>query len=112
MELKYGLISVDDHVQETPDTWTSYMSTQKWGDLIPHLEEQADGSQVWMVEGRAVDEDSVAQTGAIMADRNQTPRRWDEVPQAAYVPSQRLGAMDADGVDCQVLYPSVAGALR
>ena len=110
VELKYGLISVDDHVQETPDTWTNYMSTQKWGDLIPHLEEQADGSQVWMVEGRTVDVDSVAETGAIMADRNQTPRRWDQVPQAAYVPSQRLRAMDADGVDCQVLYPSVAGA--
>ena len=55
MELKYGLISVDDHVQETPDTWTNYMSTQKWENLIPHLEEQADGSQVWMVEGRTVE---------------------------------------------------------
>ena len=109
MELKHGLISVDDHVQETPETWSAYMSAQKWGDLIPHLEDREDGSQAWVVAGHRLDDRPLAETGALMPDRNQSPQRWEDVPAAAYDPAQRLRAMDADGVDCQVLYPSLSG---
>lgn len=109
MEIKYGLISVDDHVQETPDLWTSRMSKGQWGDRIPHLQDQEDGSQVWLVDGQKLNMEGVASAGALMADRNQEPQRWDEVPRAAYLPSERLRAMDADGVDYQVLYPTVPG---
>ena len=109
MELEHGLISVDDHVQETPETWSAYMSAQKWGDLIPHLEDREDGSQAWVVAGHRLDDRPLAETGALMPDRNQSPQRWEDVPAAAYDPAQRLRAMDADGVDCQVLYPSLAG---
>lgn len=45
MDLKYGLISADDHVQEHGEVWTRRMSREKWGDRIPHLESQSDGSQ-------------------------------------------------------------------
>ena len=110
MKLEHGLISVDDHVQETPETWSAYMSAQKWGDLIPHLEDREDGSQAWVVAGHRLDDRPLAETGALMPDRNQSPQRWEDVPAAAYDPAQRLRAMDADGVDCQVLYPSLAGA--
>ena len=109
MELEHGLISVDDHVQETPETWSAYMSDQKWGDLIPHLEDREDGSQAWVVAGHRLDDRPLAETGALMPDRNQSPQRWEDVPAAAYDPAQRLRAMDADGVDCQVLYPSLSG---
>ena len=109
MELKHGLISVDDHVQETPETWSAYMSAQKWGDLIPHLEDREDGSQTWVVAGCRLDDRPLAETGALMPNRNLSPQRWEDVPAAAYDPAQRLRAMDADGVDCQVLYPSLSG---
>src|SRR5262249_17689706 len=52
---------------------------------------------------------SAGRTGALMADRNSQPRHWSDVPPAAYVPSERLKAMDAAGIDYSVLYPSVAG---
>jgi predicted TIM-barrel fold metal-dependent hydrolase len=48
--------------------------------------------------------------GALMDDRTRVPQRWDEVPEAAYVPAKRLRAMDADGVAYSVLYPTVAGS--
>ena len=32
IELKFGAISTDDHVQEAPDTWTARMSKAQWGD--------------------------------------------------------------------------------
>ena len=80
MELEHGLISVDDHVQETPETWSAYMSAQKWGDLIPHLEDREDGSQAWVVAGHRLDDRPLAETGALMPDRNQSPQRWEDVP--------------------------------
>src|SRR5207249_4902927 len=34
---------------------------------------------------------------------------WSDVPRAAYVPEERLRAMDAGGIHYSVLYPTVAG---
>jgi predicted TIM-barrel fold metal-dependent hydrolase len=109
MELKYGFISADDHVQEHPEVWTARMSKTQWGDRIPHLERAADGSEAWVVDGKKVELRGVALAGAAMPDRARNPQRWAEVPKVAYVPSERLTAMDVDGVDYSVLYPSVAG---
>ena len=44
-----------------------------------------------------------------MADRNCEPSRWEDVPSGAYVPAERLKAMDSAGIDYSVLYPTVAG---
>jgi len=109
MNLKYGLISVDDHVQETPDVWTSRLSKSKWGDRIPHVESDSNGAERWVVDGKPVDLPGVAIAHAALSDRGCNTGRWDEVPESVYVPAERLKAMDADGVDYSVLYPSVAG---
>lgn len=104
-----SLISVDDHVQETPDLWSQRLSKSKWGDRIPHLATQPDGTQRWVADGQLLPLPGVGVSGALMADRNCTPQTWDEVPKAAYLPAERLRAMDADGVSRSVLYPTVAG---
>ncbi len=109
MEIKYGLISVDDHVQETPDLWTQRMSQAKWGDRIPRLAKRDDGTEQWVVDGQSLSLPGVALAGAGMPDRAREPQTWDEVPQLAYDPALRLQAMDADGVDYSVLYPTVSG---
>jgi predicted TIM-barrel fold metal-dependent hydrolase len=107
MQLKYGLISVDDHVQEPPDLWTSRLS-QPWGDRVPHVE-RTNGRERWVIEGRELLGGAIARAGAFMPDRTQEPRLWEEVPAAAYEPAARLKAMDAAGVDYSVLFPTVAG---
>ena len=109
MELKYGFISVDDHAQEHPEVWTQRLSKAQWSDRIPHIERQADGSEHWVVDGQKLPLPGVALAGAAMADRAHEPQRWEEVPRVAYVPAERLTAMDVDGVDYSVLYPTVAG---
>ena len=109
MELKYGFISADDHVQEHPEVWTKRMSKAKWGERIPHIERQPDGSDRWVVDGTKVDLSGVAIAGAAMPDRAREPQRWEEVPGVTYNPRERMAAMDVDGVDYSVLYPSVAG---
>lgn len=109
MSLKYGFISTDDHVQEHPQVWTSRMSRAQWGDRIPHIERRADGGERWVVDGRQVDLAGVALAGGTMPDRAHEPQRWEDVPAMAYQPAARLAAMDVDGVDYSVLYPSIAG---
>ena len=104
-----GLISVDDHVQEPPELWTRRLSNTRWADRVPHLETQPDGTQYWIVDGSALPLSGVGLTGALMDDRTRVPQRWEEVPEAAYLPEERLRAMDADGVAYSVLYPTVAG---
>jgi predicted TIM-barrel fold metal-dependent hydrolase len=105
--VKYGLISVDDFVLEPPDLWTSRLSRQDWGERIPHVEAQPDGTQRWVVDGRALPLTGVGGAGAVMRDRASEPRAWEAVPAAVYDPHERLRAMDADGVDYSVLYPMV-----
>jgi predicted TIM-barrel fold metal-dependent hydrolase len=109
VQLKYGFISVDDHVQEPPDLWTGRLSQGWWGGRVPHLERAADGAERWVVDGQVLLGGAVSTAGAFMPDRNGEPTRWDEVPPAAYLPAERLKVMDAAGVDYSVLYPTVAG---
>jgi predicted TIM-barrel fold metal-dependent hydrolase len=109
VELKYGLISVDDHVQEPPDLWTQRLSRSRWGDRIPHIARRKDGTEYWVVDGQELSGFGVASAGAAMPDRAREPQTWEDVPRLAYDPAARLHAMDADGVDYSVLYPIVAG---
>src|SRR5213593_2994719 len=96
-------ISVDDHVQEHPKVWTDRLG-KKWGDRAPHIE-----GERWVVDSAPLPLRGVAAPGALLADRAVEPQRWEDVPAAAYVPAERLKAMDVDGVDYSVLYPTVAG---
>jgi uncharacterized protein len=109
MELQYGLISADDHVQEHPHVWTTRMSREKWQDRIPHVARMADGSEAWLVDGRRISLSGVAVAGAAMADRRKEPNHWDDVPRAVFSAADRLKAMDMDGIDYSILYPSVSG---
>jgi len=108
MDLRYGLISVDDHVLEHPRVWEERLSRAKWGDRIPHVE-QSNGAEHWVVDGRTMPLTGRGSVGALLPDRASSPAHWSDVPPQAYDPSERLIAMDVDGVDVSVLYPTVAG---
>ncbi len=104
----YRFVSVDDHVLEHPTVWTDRLPAARWGERVPHLEEEPDGSQTWVVDGQRVP----LGPGSWRAAADQEPataRRFQDLPPAAYDPARRLEAMDADGVDVSVLYPTVAG---
>src|SRR4029453_129998 len=92
-----------------PEVWVKRMSKAKWDDRIPHVERQPDGTDRWVVDGKKVDLSGVAIAGAAMPDRAKEPQRWEDVPSVAYTPREGLAAMDVDGVDYSVLYPSIAG---
>jgi uncharacterized protein len=109
MASEIGFISADDHVQEHPEVWTQRLSKTRWGDRIPQLRRLENGTEGWVVDGRQLPLRGVARASALMPDRAREPLHWEEIPQVVYDAKERLRAMDADGVDYSVLYPSVAG---
>jgi predicted TIM-barrel fold metal-dependent hydrolase len=76
---------------------------------VDQLMRTSEGYEQWVVDGRVLLAGRTAEPGALLGDRNHVIRRWMDVPSAAYRPQDRLAAMDAAGVDCSVLYPTVAG---
>src|SRR5437016_9552336 len=88
-KLKYGLVSADDHVQETPDVWTSRLPS-KLKSRAPQIERQRDGSERWVLDGQVLLGGKVANVSALMPDRLKDPIRWEDVPAAAYNPAERL----------------------
>jgi uncharacterized protein len=110
MATENTFISVDEHVQETPEVWTKRLPHAKWGERVPHVETHADGGERWLIDGREIALNGVADCGAVMANRAKNPDRWLEVPLPVYDPKERLKAMDLAGIDYAVLYPTVAGS--
>ena len=111
MQIQHGLISADSHVVTEPNAFLSRMSKTKFGERIPQIKEfENKGAAVerWYVNGRPLRTRGVCNCPAVMGDpnRNLYPQRWDEVPAKAYVPTERLKALDADGVDAEVLFPN------
>jgi uncharacterized protein len=102
-------ISVNEHVIESPDVWTSRLSKEKWGDRIPHIVRKSDGTDIWLIDGREVPLVGTGSAAACMPDHVAEPQQWDEIPSVITTPEKRAAAMDANGVSYAVLYPSVAG---
>lgn len=103
------IVSTDDHVVENPELWSSRLSRSRFGDRVPHIERQADGADCWIIEGKRLPLLGSGSAGALTIDRTGEPRRFEEIAAQAWKPSQRLAAMNRDGIDFSVLYPSVAG---
>ncbi len=113
--MHYRVISTDDHLQEGPTAWTDRMSNAKWGDKVPHVRPNGDGTDSWYIYGQrrlgAVSViPNVAAVHGVMPDRTRGPARWADVPLKAYVPAERIKAMDQDGVDVHTLFGNIAGA--
>jgi predicted TIM-barrel fold metal-dependent hydrolase len=118
MQIKYGLISCDSHAQPHKDAFTSRMSKAKWGEAIPHLMQTTDKAHMavamdhpverWVINGQVVGNRGVVNCPTVMSDpmRKYFPQYWDEVPSYVYDPTDRLTALDNDGVDGEVLFPN------
>src|ERR1051325_9308894 len=111
MKIRFGLISADSHVVTEPNAFLSRMSKSTFGDRIPQikaLEVKGEKVERWVVNGRPLQARGVCNCPAVMGDpnRNLYPQRWQEVPAKAYVASERLKALDADGIDAEVLFPN------
>ncbi len=108
--MRYKLISVDDHVSESPDAYQKRVPA-RLRDQAPRIVNM-DGFQAWVYDGqvrRIGGLDAVA--GRRFEDYSPDPVEggYQSLPRAYWDPIERLKAMDVDGVDCEVLFPGLAG---
>jgi hypothetical protein len=112
MDIRYGLISADSHVVTDKNAFVERMAKSKWGERIPQIVQVDRKGQTvdrWAVYGMPLRGRGVCNCPAVMGDplRNNYPQRWEDVPAKAYVPAERLKALDADGIDGEVLFPTI-----
>ncbi len=119
------IISVDDHVLEPPDLWTSRLSSARFGDRIPHIERDRakitfgqgafnyvrgaeDGlwSDWWVFDDYQAPLMSFAAAVGFEGEDN-TPTTFDEVDPGAWIQSHRLAAMDADHLEASLCFPNI-----
>ena len=104
--MNYNVVSSDDHVQETDDTWAQRVPAKHARPGAPaaaharrrhlvHRRQAAGGLSLSIQAGHKFEEYRAAKVF------------WEDARPGCYDPVERLKDMDIDGVDAQVLYPNV-----
>jgi predicted TIM-barrel fold metal-dependent hydrolase len=105
-DVKYTIISVDDHVVEPPHTFAGRLPAALQG-RAPRIVETPEGHQVWEFEG-----ERYTQVGmnAVAGRRPETvrlePFRFDQMRPGCYDIDARVRDMDINGVWASVNFPS------
>lgn len=109
--MNYNIISTDDHMQEPRDLWTRRLSKEKWGNRIPEVRRLPDGRDCWFIWDKPFYKYGRPMIGAVngVMEERRGAQTWDEIPAKAYVPAERVKAMDQDGVDVHAFFGNVTG---
>lgn len=102
---RYRIISADAHVVEAPDLWERYLPAQ-FQDRAPKLVKDEEGGDAWSFNGGPPEPIGlVTKAGIELEKLRWTGARYDSVHPGCFSGKGRLDAMDADGVDAEVIYP-------
>ncbi len=103
------IISVDDHVVEAPDAWTSRLPAKYKDVCLRYVIE--DGEPTWQFEDVRIVPFRGNYNGAVwpVTERRPVwePPRYEDLLPAAKDPVARLAAMDRDGIEAAVLFPNL-----
>ncbi len=101
------VLSADSHVVEPPDLWSERID-REFRHRAPHLERLADGD-VYTCEGMEPAEIAGLSAAGDLEITFGTKGRWEQaVRPGAYDPKARIADMQADGIELEVVYPTVA----
>jgi predicted TIM-barrel fold metal-dependent hydrolase len=104
-------VDADGHIVEHPTAMVEY-APRKYRDRIWHVESDADGREWIVMNGHREPANVYAAAAAAGFSREEKARafagqmRYSEIPGGAYDAKSRLLALDADGIDVSVLYPT------
>ena len=105
-DIRYTVISVDDHVVEPPHLFQEYMQPNL-RDLGPQLIETENGHQVWEFEGATY---SQVGMNAVAGRKPETvslePFRFDQMRPGCYDIDARIKDMDLGGIWAMLNFPS------
>ncbi len=105
--IDYPVIDADAHVNEPPDLWQKRVP-RKLLDRAPKLESTDDG-EVWSFdEGKRFRPLGLTATAGLgFPDFRPRGRTYADIRPGSFELKPRLEDMDIDGIDYQVLYPSI-----
>lgn len=107
------VLDTDAHQMEPPSIWQEYIDPT-FADKAPKTEMYSNGRRLLLVEGEPI----TRQTGSYPMDSpeflnavQEGMKRFKSSREAGFSPAARLRDMDEQGVDLQVIYPTVGGQL-
>ena len=101
------IIDVDSHLIEPGNIWTERLG-KKWGQAAPHPEFYAKtGQEHWRIGRHLVFQVSRYAHGGWDGFWPSFPPRLEDASPPARDPSARLGYMDQQGIQAQIMYPNV-----
>ncbi|WP_280435409.1 amidohydrolase family protein [Nocardia carnea] len=105
-DIRYTVISVDDHVVEPPHLFDTWMPAAL-RDRGPRIRETADGAQVWEFEGKTY---SQVGMNAVAGRRSESvkyePFRFEQMRPGCYDIHARVKDMDLGGIWAMLNFPS------
>ncbi len=105
-EVKYTIISVDDHLVEPPGMFEGRLP-RRFQDLAPKIVETAEGHEVWEFDGQLYFQVGLnAVVGRKREDWKVEPTRFEEMRAGCYDIDARVKDMDINGVWASVNFPS------
>jgi predicted TIM-barrel fold metal-dependent hydrolase len=105
-EIRYTLISVDDHLVEPPGMFEGRLPARLAGQA-PKVVETEEGHEVWVFDGRVFFQVGLnAVVGRKREDWKVEPTRFDEMRPGCFDVHARVADMDINGVWASVNFPS------
>ena len=106
-EVRYTVISVDDHLVEPPDMFEGRLPAA-FQDRAPQVVETTSGNEVWEFEGQRFTQVGMnAMAGRRPETMRLEPSRFDEMRPGCYDIDARIRDMDINGVWASLNFPSM-----
>ena len=107
----YRIADTDCHQMEPPDLWVEWID-ERFRDRAPRRQEIG-GRSVMAVEGESLTSEGKYpfSTPDFLAALSRGMERFKRLREARFSPEARLLDMDEQGVDVQILYPTIGGQL-
>lgn len=110
-------VDADGHVVEHPTAIADH-APSAWRDRVWHVETEADGSEWVVLDGHREPANVYTASAAAGFSDDEKARafrgelRFSEIPPGAFEAKARLAALDSDGIDRSVLYPTAMLAIH
>ena len=105
-EVKYTVISVDDHIVEPPELFVGRVPSQ-FSDQIPRVVTDEDGTECWEYDGNRFKQIGLnAVAGRPKEDWLLQAANFDEIRRGCFDPQARVRDMDINGVWASLNFPS------
>ena len=106
-EVRYRIVSVDDHLIEPPDLFEGRMPAAL-ADRAPRIQRADDGRQVWAYEGNVYPNIGLnAVVGRPRAEWSMAAADFEEMRRGCWEIHARVADMDLAGIGASVCFPSL-----